>query len=373
LAETTYARDLAAVLPEPGAPASVRSVWRDLGAAGLIAPLYPEPAGRPSADRLRDLLTALDARMPVGVTLGVCVQVATALPLLREGARSGPAADIRDRALAGRAVLALAVTDAGARGSDLLGATTAVALDDPAPTLSGGKRWITNATHADHLLVLARHRPGAQVTNFAWLTVPADAPGVTVQAVDTPYFAGAGIGDVTLDGVPVDSAQLVGRRGLGLPMFTRHVATERTAGALWAVALCRRVLAETYTGLVARAATGSRAWDSPSVRQRFAAALVELERMAAMCATLAGRAVGADGVAAGLLKASAALGTDAILSACVGLTGADAWRAGGLVQLRAEAAMFGVAGGTVETVLDGVAQYAGTLLTPRGPHGEAPA
>jgi hypothetical protein len=89
----------------------------------------------------------------------------------------------------------------------------------------------------------------------------------------------------------------------------------------------------------------------------------------------AGRAVGADGVAAGLLKASAALGTDAILTACAGLAGADAWRAGGLAQLRAEAAMFGVAGGMVEAVLDSVAQYAGMLLAPPGPgpHDEDPA
>ena len=56
-----------------------RTVWRRLGEAGVIAELRPAecPQG------LDDLLAELDARLPLGVVLSVCVQVALALPLLR--------------------------------------------------------------------------------------------------------------------------------------------------------------------------------------------------------------------------------------------------------------------------------------------------
>ncbi|MEV4443080.1 acyl-CoA dehydrogenase family protein, partial [Streptomyces sp. NPDC049577] len=165
------------------ADAPLRDVWLALGRGGVLRGLYED--GRVRAARLGELLRAVDARGDNGVTLGVLVQTASALPLL-----GGEGGEVYEWALAGEAVVALAATDADAAGSDLAGLGTEVAIEGERLTLNGGKRWITGALAADRLLVLARHRPGRHFTSFAWVLVPADAPGVTVRPAATDLLAG---------------------------------------------------------------------------------------------------------------------------------------------------------------------------------------
>ncbi|MFD7658940.1 hypothetical protein ACFV4N_33600, partial [Actinosynnema sp. NPDC059797] len=83
-------RALTAVPPVPDATAC----WAALGKAGVLAEVYRD--GRPERGvdpgRLGVLLAALDGRGLNGVTLAACVQLATVLPLLAEGARAEEAA-----------------------------------------------------------------------------------------------------------------------------------------------------------------------------------------------------------------------------------------------------------------------------------------
>ncbi|HET8684417.1 MAG TPA: hypothetical protein VFM54_21465, partial [Micromonosporaceae bacterium] len=93
---------------------TARAVWRALGESGLLAGLYPAPdrtgrlGVRPRAGPLRDLLTALEERCSTGVALSVCVQVATALPVLSAALDSPVARRVYEAAVNGEAVVALA-------------------------------------------------------------------------------------------------------------------------------------------------------------------------------------------------------------------------------------------------------------------------
>lgn len=100
---------LASAMADVLAETSVRDLWRALGEAGLIARLFAGGA-RPSPAFLGALLTALDARFPVGTTLGICVQVGSALPILLDSGGDDFGA-VRNSVLAGKAVVALAATD----------------------------------------------------------------------------------------------------------------------------------------------------------------------------------------------------------------------------------------------------------------------
>lgn len=350
---------------EPGPDAGARRLWAGLATTGVLAEVYRrDPDGELLLvpERLRALLRDLDARGPAGLTLSVCVQVASALPLLA-GAGS-PAADAALQAgLAGRSVTALAATDAGAAGSDLVGLQTEVHLDGDELLVRGGKRWVTNATCADQLLVLARHRPGRHFTSFTWVLVPATAPGVTVRPADTAAFPGAGIGHVQLEDVRLPGGQLVGRPGRGLAAFARHVTRERLAGAVWAAELCRRALAETRDHLAARTADGAPLWSLPVLRQRHADALVRLELLDALVARDADRIAGGyDPTAAAVLKVAAAETAEHVLGACARLQGADGYRPGGAREQLFQAGLFGIGGGTTDTVLGTVADGADALL-----------
>jgi citronellyl-CoA dehydrogenase len=322
-----------------------RDVWRALGDARAL-----------TTEDLRVLLTELDARFPLGVVLSVCVQIATALPILLDAQSGDLAHRIGEVASRGEALLALAATDAAAAGSDLMELGTTARLTDDGIVLDGGKRWITNAVTADYALVLARHRPQRHFTSFLWVLVPTGAPGVLARPATGASFAGSGVGHLSFDSVSLSRDHLVGRPGRGLAVFARHVATERLAGALWASAMCRRVLRDTHRALTTRPLGGRTMWDNDAIRQRFARALVESRRIDALCAGLDSL------VDSMVLKASVADSLDRVLAECAHLLGADSFADGGVAQLRSEATMFGIAGGATGAMLAGIADHVDDLL-----------
>ncbi|WP_309112103.1 acyl-CoA dehydrogenase family protein [Saccharothrix sp.] len=330
--------------------ADARAVWASLGRSGVLSRDRP-------AEVLRSLLPSLDAQYSLGIVLSVCVQIATALPILRSHGPSGVVGRVSAEAARGEVVLALAATDAGAAGSDLMDLTTSARLSEDRVVVDGGKRWITNAVTADCALVLARHRPQRHFTSFLWVLVPLDAPGVTRESAGS-LFSGAGVGHLTFSGVSVGRDHVVGAPGRGLAMFARHVATERLAGALWASALCRRVLADTRRVLAARPLGSGVAWDNAVVRDRFARGLVEARRVEALCSSFREGEL----VDSMVVKVAVAESVDRVLAVCAELLGAESFADGGVAGLRAEAAMFGVAGGASGALLAGVADHADYLL-----------
>ncbi|MFD8260122.1 acyl-CoA dehydrogenase family protein [Streptomyces griseoluteus] len=338
-----------------------REVLAGLSRTGALGRLYPAgPAGRIDAVLLRRLLGAADARGPQGLVLALLVQLATALPLLAQSASTPVTEKVLRAAVEGQALLALAATDEQS-GSDLAGLATRVDLtaadvEDGILVLDGEKRWVTSATTADHALVLARHRPGRHFTSFTWLLVPLDAPGVTVRPADTELFAASGVGHVTFDRCRLDCGHLLGRPGRGLALFARHIAVERLASAAWGTELCRRVLAGTVARLAGRTVDGTPLDRNPAVRQRLAECAVRVSALDALWTASYERITGErDATAAAVLKAASGATVDHVLSACAQLWGADGFAAGGIQQLRAEAALFGIGGGATEVVLDTVA------------------
>ncbi|MEV1026118.1 acyl-CoA dehydrogenase family protein [Streptomyces sp. NPDC050264] len=349
-----------ATLPER-APAAL--VWEACGAAGLIEGLY-DRKGSVDPRRLAELLTAVDARGDNGVTLSVLVQAASALPVLAAGAPAdGPVREALGRVRSGTQTLALAATDSAAAGSDLAGLQTEVVIGPDEIVLRGGKRWITTACTAPWFLVLARHRPGRHFTSFTWVLVPADAPGVRVTPADTDLLTGAATGHVEFTDVRLTPDHVVGRPGRGMVAFAQHMGTERLAGALWAVALTSRVLTDTQERLTRRHVDGLPLWHNSSVRQRYAACLVQVRQLHALCDGLGDRiARHQDLAAAALLKSAVGLVVDPVLAVCAQLQGADGLSRDGAQRVRSEAAVFGIGGGVTELVLDTVADHAQSIL-----------
>ncbi|MFF4948454.1 acyl-CoA dehydrogenase family protein [Streptomyces chattanoogensis] len=338
--------------------ASGRDLWAALGEAGLIAWMYPGGAVDAGVvpERLARVLAVAGGRFSFGSTMSLCVQAASTLPLLAGGA--GPGRDALRRALAGRAVVALAATDVTA-GSDLASLRTAARIEAQQVTLTGAKRWINNAVAADFLLVLARHRPGPHFTNFTWFLVPSDAPGVTVRPSDTALFDGSDTGDIDLDAVRLGREHIIGRVGMGFPAFIRHIGPERLAGALWSVELCRAALDDTLRWVTGRPHGTGTLWDLDHVRQRFAEALLRVHELRALCDRLRDRVVeGHDNTAAAMLKAAAGTAVNQVMDVCGQLQGAHGFTRGGVQQLRAQAAIFGISGGATEVVRSIVADSA---------------
>ncbi|MFP3986821.1 acyl-CoA dehydrogenase [Streptomyces sp. E11-3] len=360
---------LAAALDRLGPHPDGRQVWAALGATGRTAQVYRggDPAAGVDQARLAALLADADARVGIPALLPVVVQLATSVPLLTLAPAQGPAARALSAALTGASVTALAASDEAA-GSDLTALSTEVRIGPDELELSGTKRWIAAATHADQLLVLARHRPGRHFTSFTWVLVPSDAPGVRVEAAESELFAGSGTGHIRFDGVRLPREHLVGRPGRGLAAFAAHISVERLAGALWGVALCRRVLADTKRWLEGRQVGEGPLWQLASVRQRYATCLVLVRQLHAMTRDLGPRVVDKqDATAAALLKSSAAFTLERVLAECAQFRGAEGFTTSGIQQVRAQAALWGIGGGTTEVVLSTVAGSADTVLAELAP------
>ena len=367
-----YQKLVSEALESVPASAPATAVWRALGAAGALRALYRSSnALGPVADpaRLGTLLRAVDARGDNGATLSVLVQAASALPILGSGrsgpgsAASSPVAAACDQVLAGTAQVALAATDDATAGSDLSGLGTEVRIEGDKLVVHGGKRWVTNAGSAEHLLVLARHRPGRHFTSFSWVLVPAGTAGVTVRPATTNLLANSAAGHIGFDSVRLPADHLVGRTGRGMAVFARHMSTERLAGAQWAVALTSRVLADTSERLRQRTVDGEPLWHNPVVRQGFAECLVRVAQLRALCDSLAETAAAGQNLSAGaVLKSAVGLTVDTVLARCAQLQGADGFAEGGAQMIRAEAGVLGIGGGVTELMLASVADMSEQLL-----------
>jgi alkylation response protein AidB-like acyl-CoA dehydrogenase len=337
----------------PAGCADARAVWAALGAAGAVAEVAGAARAVPPDVRpLGDLLGWLDARVPAGVTLSVCVQIATVVPLLR---RLG-AHEVLQEAEEGRTTVALAVTDRPP-GSDVLAAETRLRAAGAARArLTGHKRWVTNALTADHLLVLARHDDRRHFTSFSWALVPADRPGVSVRPRAPELVPGAGLGDVVLDDVELAPGHLVGRRGRALADFAAQVTIERVASALWARAFARRFL------LLTRERLRGPRWENAAIRARFARCLVAWGALDALCRARPGESP----AYASLVKAHSGSALPEIVRECASLLGADALDdETGMVAALGQAQIFDIAGGATGVLLDIVADHAGELLGER--------
>ena len=154
-------------------------------------------------------------------------------------------ASMMDSLLAGTSTLCFALSEPDA-GSDLWAMRTRATPTRGGWTVSGMKQWITNAPYADHAVVFAvtdaellRARKGG-ITAFL---VPVDAPGFAVDSVIEMFgHSGGDEGIVSLDGVFVPDAWVIGDVGDGLRHAMSGVSRGRIYNAARSIGLSRWAL-----------------------------------------------------------------------------------------------------------------------------------
>lgn len=212
--------DLEGRLPE--------ELLRDLGARGLLSAQVPAKYGGLGFDSLRNgELTAHTGSLCSSLRSVQTSQGMAAWTIQR----LGDAAQRRThlKALTSGQLAAVAFSEAEA-GSDLSAMTTTIRPDgDDGVVVDGQKRWITAARYADLLVVFGRYGDEA-----AAVVVPRSAPGVTVDAVADPMGCrAAGHATVTLDGVRLSRADLLGGGGQSLPLLVTTALTYGRMSVAW--------------------------------------------------------------------------------------------------------------------------------------------
>ena len=128
----------------------------------------------------------------------------------------------------GSLIGAHAMSEPGA-GSDAFALRTTATLDGDSYRLNGSKTFVTNAPVAEVFVAFAR-TPGT--TGFSGLSgfiVEKGMPGLRVSAPMTKMgLHTSPMGEVFFDDCVVPAANLLGRPGLGMPIFTAAMELERS-------------------------------------------------------------------------------------------------------------------------------------------------
>ncbi len=232
------------ILAEDRVPDDLREQAKAMGLFGYAIPQQWGGLGLNLAQDVELAMelgyTSLAVRSMFGTNKGIAGQVLVRFGTEEQKSRwLGPIAT-------GDVVASFALTEPGA-GSNPAGLLTKAVRDGADWSITGQKRFITNAPTAELFIVFARTRPADdQGAGIAVFLVPADADGVAVGAKDAKMGQeGAWTADVSFNDVRVPEAALVGgSEDLGYRAALTSLARGRVHIAALAVGAAQRALDE---------------------------------------------------------------------------------------------------------------------------------
>jgi len=174
----------------------------------------------------------------------------------------------------------LAITEPYA-GSDVAGIqTTAVKSEDGTYyTVTGTKKWITNAVFADYFTTLVRTGgPGAG--GLSMLLIEKD-DSVVVRKIPTDYSIAAGTGLISFENTRVPVRNLLGKEGQGMSVTMNNFNTERLGICSMALGRARRIIEECFLWANQREAFAKSLLEQPVVRNEIGQMISE--HQAAYC------------------------------------------------------------------------------------------
>jgi alkylation response protein AidB-like acyl-CoA dehydrogenase len=241
-----------------------------MGESGLIGLSLPEQVGGGGRDFWHEVILAeeLARSRALGWALSVLVQSNMVAPLLFQLGSSEQHEKILKPALRGRFYLALAATDADS-GSDLAAIGTTAKPDADRFVLNGEKRYISNGTIAEQLVVLARTANEKNIWSLGLFMVPGNAPGVTRTKLRTSGLKTGDLASITFHDCVLTREQALGDPSRGFFYLMRGLQRERLMGAVALNALALFVWEETLAFLQQRERFGEALSKKQVIRHRM--------------------------------------------------------------------------------------------------------
>jgi alkylation response protein AidB-like acyl-CoA dehydrogenase len=218
---------------------------REMGELGFLGLTVPEAYGGVGADITSYALVVEEISRACG-SHGLTVAAHCSLgcwPLAHYGTEEQKQKYL-PAAAAGRTLLSFGLTEAGA-GSDSGGTRTTAVRDGDHWVLNGSKMWITNAHHAEALIITARTDPHATgsrgITAFI---VETDTPGFTIERKENKLgMRASDTAPLTMVEVRVPHANLLGTEGEGFKHFMKTLDGGRISIAAVALGLAEGAFA----------------------------------------------------------------------------------------------------------------------------------
>ena len=261
-----------------------KELFKKMGDLGLLGISKPVECGGMGLDYSFEMVAAeaFGGIRCGGVPMAIGVQTNMATPAL---ARFG-SDYVRDNylapAIAGDKVACIGVSEPGA-GSDVSGIKTTVVKDGDDYLINGSKMWITNATQADFICLLANTSDDAVHKNKSLIIVPTDTGGISFsERLDKLGMRSSDTAQIFFDNVRVPQRNLIGHEGAGFVMQMQQFQEERLYIAAMSLKSMELCINETLTYTRERQAFGKPLIANQSIRFRLAELQTEVELLRAL-------------------------------------------------------------------------------------------
>ena len=198
-----------------------RELWVPMGELGLHGITVSEEDGGLGLGYLEHVIAVEEvsrASASVGLSYGahsnLCVNQ------IRRWGSDEQKARYLPKLISGEHVGSLAMSEAGA-GSDVVSMKLKAGAVQGGFVLNGTKFWITNATHADTLVVYAKTAPEAASRGITAFLIERDMPGFSIgQKIDKMGMRGSPTAELVFDGCEVPEENVMGplHGGVGVLM-----------------------------------------------------------------------------------------------------------------------------------------------------------
>jgi citronellyl-CoA dehydrogenase len=207
-------------------------VFKRAGDLGILGAHFPEDKGGAGGDFWFSVVKAEElprCRM-AGTTLGLLVQADMATPVIADIGTQEQVDEFLVPALAGDKIAALAVTEPGA-GSDVSAIRTVARRDGDDYVINGSKTYITNATRADFMTLLAKTNPQAGAHGCSFFLVPTNLKGFGVaRKLKKLGNCSSDTAELFLEDVRIPKRYLLGEENMAFMYLMQNFQSERLIG-----------------------------------------------------------------------------------------------------------------------------------------------
>jgi citronellyl-CoA dehydrogenase len=221
-------------------------------------------------------IEAMAASDSGGVNMGLYVQSELTIPALELLGTEEQKEEFLRRAITGQIVLALGITEPEA-GSDVAGIRTRARLDGTDLVITGRKRFITNGTRAD-LILLAVRTGDEGPRGISFVLFPTRTKGFSVaRKLSKVGMLASDTAELSFDECRIPQRYVLGEMNKGFYYIMQNFQGERLAAALGAVAGMERAMGCALEYARSRKAFGSSIDQFQVWRHRFAENLTRVE------------------------------------------------------------------------------------------------
>jgi acyl-CoA dehydrogenase len=249
-----------------------RDLFRKAAAAGILAPGFPTEYGGGGGDVLHFAVCYEEhGYSPVGAAIDSGIDTDASAYIIYLGGTEEQKQTWLPRFASGEVIGEGLFTEPHS-GSDMASMTTTAVKDGDHYVINGSKAWITNASHLDLCLLVARVATTSGAPGFGLFLVDGNAAGVTKGKPFQTLVRGCGnLGEIFFDNVRIGEDRVLGgsvKGGIG--HAARALNVTRVLYAARCLASCELALAMTLDFVKQRHAFGGRLFDLPTLQARLA-------------------------------------------------------------------------------------------------------